>query len=80
MQSRVCDYCQCLLPTDISLLGRSFRADLFSFIQEGKRTISFMSQAMGVMADLDLGTEHLRWMGDARFVYGIIRGCEMLSA
>ena len=41
--------------------------DLFSLVQDGKRSVSFMSQALGLMADLDLGTEHLRWMGDARF-------------
>lgn len=35
---------------------------------------SFMSLAVGLMCDVDLGTEHLRWMGDARFVYGFLRG------
>ena len=38
--------------------------DLFSFIQGGKRSITFMCQAAGVMADLDLGTEGLRLLGD----------------
>jgi sphingosine kinase len=33
-----------------------------------------MSQSVGLMAEVDLGTEHLRWMGDARFVLGFIRG------
>ena len=28
------------------------------------------------MADLDLETEHLRWMGDSRFIYGFIKGGE----
>ena len=37
--------------------------DLFSMIQGGKRYLSFMSQSMGMMATLDLGTEHLRFMG-----------------
>lgn len=32
-----------------------------------------MTQCVGLTADLDLGTEHLRWMGDTRFVYGFIR-------
>lgn len=49
--------------------------DVFSFTQNGKQTISFMSQALGLMADLDIGTEDLRWMGDSRFVYGLLRGC-----
>jgi hypothetical protein len=33
-----------------------------------------MSGSMGLMADLDIKTEHLRWMGDTRFVYGFLRG------
>ncbi|TFK42544.1 ATP-NAD kinase-like domain-containing protein [Crucibulum laeve] len=54
--------------------GRPMKVDLFSFTQNGKRTVSFMSQALGLMADLDVGTEHLRWMGDVRFMVGLIRG------
>ena len=50
--------------------------DVFSVTQGGKRSISFMSQSLGLMADLDIGTENLRWMGDARFVFGFIRGCK----
>ena len=45
------------------LAGRSMATDLFSVTHGGKRYISFMSQAMGLMADIDLGTEHLRFMG-----------------
>ncbi|KAF8905782.1 ATP-NAD kinase-like domain-containing protein [Gymnopilus junonius] len=37
-----------------------------------KRTISFMSQAVGLIAEVDLGTENLRWMGDTRFTYGLL--------
>ncbi|KAJ7449854.1 ATP-NAD kinase-like domain-containing protein [Mycena latifolia] len=54
--------------------GLPMNVDVFSLTQNGKRTISFMSQAMGLMADLDIGTEHLRWMGEARFMYGLLRG------
>ncbi|KAI5833962.1 hypothetical protein K523DRAFT_231695 [Schizophyllum commune Tattone D] len=57
-----------------AIRGHPMPVDLFSLVQDGKRSVSFMSQALGLMADLDLGTEHLRWMGDARFVYGFIRG------
>lgn len=39
-----------------------------------KRIFTFMSQALGLMADLDLGTEHLRWMGDTRFMVGFFQG------
>jgi sphingosine kinase len=52
------------------------KVDLFSVTQGGKRSISFMSQSLGLMADLDIGTENLRWMGDARFVFGFVRGCK----
>lgn len=55
------------------------KVDLFSLTQSGKRTISFMSQALGLMADLDIGTENLRWMGDARFVVGLFRGSAFMS-
>jgi len=33
---------------------------------------SFMSQAIGIMADLDIGTEPWRFMGDVRFVLGYL--------
>ncbi|PPQ80171.1 hypothetical protein CVT24_006567, partial [Panaeolus cyanescens] len=54
--------------------GKPMKVDLFSFTQDNNRVISFMSQSMGLMADLDIGTEHLRWMGDSRFMYGMVRG------
>jgi sphingosine kinase len=50
------------------------KIDVCSLTQNGKQSLSYMSQAVGLFADLDLGTEHLRWMGDARFVFGFIRG------
>ena len=52
------------------------KVDVFSVTQGGKRSISFMSQSLGLMADLDIGTENLRWMGDARFVFGFVKGCK----
>ncbi|KAE9409702.1 hypothetical protein BT96DRAFT_913209 [Gymnopus androsaceus JB14] len=57
-----------------AIKGSPMHVDVFSFTQNGKQTISFMSQALGLMADLDVGTEDLRWMGDSRFVYGLLRG------
>ncbi|KAF5357963.1 hypothetical protein D9756_001533 [Leucocoprinus leucothites] len=54
--------------------GQPMKVDLFSFTQDNKRSISFMSQSLGLMADLDIGTEHLRWMGDTRFMVGLLRG------
>ncbi|KAJ6782618.1 hypothetical protein PWT90_00171 [Aphanocladium album] len=46
--------------------------DLVSITQGDTRIISFLSQALGIIAEGDLGTEHLRWMGSARFDYGVI--------
>ncbi|KAF7305006.1 DAGKc domain-containing protein [Mycena kentingensis (nom. inval.)] len=54
--------------------GLPMKIDLFSVLQNGKRSISFMSQATGLIADLDIGTENLRWMGEARFTVGFLRG------
>lgn len=59
-----------------AIKGKPMKVDVFSVTQGGKRSISFMSQSLGLMADLDIGTENLRWMGDARFVFGFIRGCK----
>lgn len=38
------------------------------------RCWSFVSQALGLMVDLDIGTENLKWMGDTRFVLGFLKG------
>ena len=46
--------------------------DLVSITQGNRRTLSFLSQAVGIVAESDLGTENLRWLGDARFTYGFL--------
>ncbi|KAF7950805.1 uncharacterized protein EAE97_002357 [Botrytis byssoidea] len=46
--------------------------DLMSVTQGETRTISFLSQSVGIVAEADLATEHLRWMGSARFTYGFL--------
>lgn len=46
--------------------------DLLSVTQGDKRYLSFLSQSHGIVAETDLGTEHLRWMGEARFTYGFL--------
>lgn len=46
--------------------------DLISITQGDCRTLSFLSQSVGIVAESDLGTENLRWMGSARFTYGIL--------
>lgn len=38
------------------------------------RRFAFLSQAIGLMVDLDIGTENLRWMGDTRFLVGFLKG------
>ncbi|KAK3389487.1 ATP-NAD kinase-like domain-containing protein [Podospora didyma] len=47
--------------------------DLVSITQGDRRTVSFLSQALGMIADLDITTEPLRWMGAARFTYGFLK-------
>ncbi|CAN9473867.1 unnamed protein product [Alternaria alternata] len=46
--------------------------DLSSVTQGDRRTLSFLSQAVGIVAETDLATEHLRWMGAARFTWGFL--------
>jgi sphingosine kinase len=46
--------------------------DLVSVTQGDQRTLSFLSQSFGIVADSDLGTENIRWMGSARFTYGFL--------
>ena len=49
--------------------------DVATIIQPstGTRVFSFLSITFGLIANLDIGTEHLRWMGAQRFVWGAIR-------
>ena len=46
--------------------------DLTSITQGNDRTLSFLSQSVGIVAEVDCGTENLRWMGSARFTYGFL--------
>lgn len=43
--------------------GRPMHIDLMSVTQNGQRSYSFMSQTVGLFADLDLGTEWMRCLG-----------------
>ncbi|KAI0093855.1 ATP-NAD kinase-like domain-containing protein [Irpex rosettiformis] len=54
--------------------GVPMPVDIFSMTQGDNRILSFVSQAMGLMAELDVDTEHLRFIGDTRFMYGFLRG------
>lgn len=51
------------MPVDLMLMSQGATA---------KPTLSFLSQALGAIADADLGTESLRWMGPARFLLGTL--------
>ncbi|KAI1322042.1 sphingoid long chain base kinase-like protein [Xylariaceae sp. FL0255] len=46
--------------------------DLMSITQGPRRTLSFLSQAVGIIAEADLGTENMRWMGAKRFDVGVV--------
>jgi sphingosine kinase len=46
--------------------------DLVSVTQGNKRTLSFLSQSVGIVAECDLGTENMRWMGSQRFALGFL--------
>ena len=48
--------------------------DLFSMTQGSNRHISFMCQSLGLMADVDLGTDRLRFMG-SQYVYFAVTTC-----
>ncbi|PQE15520.1 sphingosine kinase protein [Rutstroemia sp. NJR-2017a WRK4] len=52
--------------------GLRMPLDLVSITQGDTRILSFLSQALGIVAEFDLGTEHLRWMGGTRFIYGFV--------
>ncbi|SZF04656.1 unnamed protein product [Blumeria hordei] len=47
--------------------------DLISITQGKTRTLSFLSQSVGIIAEADLATEHLRFLGAHRFTYGLLK-------
>ncbi|KAI1377031.1 ATP-NAD kinase-like domain-containing protein [Hypoxylon crocopeplum] len=47
--------------------------DLMSVTQGNTRMLSFLSQSVGIIAECDLGTENLRWLGAARFNVGLVQ-------
>lgn len=50
--------------------GRRTPLDLVSVTHGDERRLSFLSQAVGIIAECDLATEGMRWMGDTRFMVG----------
>ncbi|GEQ67010.1 hypothetical protein JCM33374_g673 [Metschnikowia sp. JCM 33374] len=47
------------------------RMDVMAVRQGNSTKLSFLSQAYGTIADSDIGTEHLRWLGPMRFELGV---------
>ncbi|KAF2966339.1 hypothetical protein GQX73_g7215 [Xylaria multiplex] len=47
--------------------------DLMSITQGPRRMLSFLSQSVGIIAEADLATEHLRWLGSMRFDVGVVQ-------
>jgi sphingosine kinase len=52
------------LPMDLCLVSQASKPILYSFL----------TQAYGLLAECDLGTEHLRWMGGKRVYVGYAAG------
>ncbi|KAF2486822.1 ATP-NAD kinase-like domain-containing protein [Neohortaea acidophila] len=52
--------------------GERTPLDLVAITQGREKYYSFLSQAIGIVAESDLGTESLRWMGSLRFTWGIL--------
>ncbi|CAI5757045.1 unnamed protein product [Candida verbasci] len=58
------------------LKAKKTKIDLMAVTQEIKNEqvtkLSFLSQCYGMIADSDIGTEHLRWLGPIRFDLGVV--------
>lgn len=65
------------LATLQMIKAKRTKLDLMAVTQgvgEAEKTkLSFLSQCYGVIADSDIGTEHLRWMGPIRFDLGVLQ-------
>lgn len=60
------------LATVAIIKGITTPLDLVSVTQGNTRTLSFLSQSVGIVAESDLATENMRWMGGARFTVGFL--------
>lgn len=59
-------------PSALAVIkGLRTSVDLMSFTQGSRRSLSFLSQSVGIIAECDLGTENMRWLGARRFEVGI---------
>lgn len=55
--------------------GAPESVDIMAVTQKDDLYYSFLSQSYGIVADADVGTDHLRWMGPLRFTYGVAKRC-----
>ena len=62
----------CSVAALCTVKGLKTPLDLVSITQGDRRTLSFLSQSVGIVAEVDLGTDSIRWMGSGRFVYGFL--------
>ncbi|KAL3160513.1 hypothetical protein ABBQ32_010818 [Trebouxia sp. C0010 RCD-2024] len=54
--------------------GKTRSIDIVSMLQSpDTRFYSFLSLNFGLVSNLDIGTEHLRWMGNIRFTVGALQ-------
>ncbi|KAI0392021.1 sphingoid long chain base kinase-like protein [Xylariaceae sp. FL0594] len=53
--------------------GQRTPMDLMSLTYGSERILSFLSQSVGIIAECDLGTESMRWMGATRFDVGVVQ-------
>ncbi|KAI0406231.1 sphingoid long chain base kinase-like protein [Xylaria palmicola] len=61
-------------PSALAVIkGVRTKVDLMSVTQGSERMLSFLSQSAGIIAECDLGTEHMRWLGAKRFDVGIVQ-------
>lgn len=58
--------------TVLILKGAAVRNDLMAICtRDGSVKLSFLSQTYGIVAQADIGTEWMRWLGDLRFNVGV---------
>ena len=60
-------------PYDLRLDGNKRYIYPMSIEYNNYSYLSFLSQTWGVISDIDINTEFLRYIGDFRFYYGILK-------
>tara|TARA_B100001121_G_scaffold146631_1_gene128291 strand:+ start:5578 stop:6480 length:903 start_codon:yes stop_codon:yes gene_type:complete len=60
-------------PYNLRLDGYKKYINPMEIEYDNNLNLSFLSQTWGVISDIDFNTEHLRYIGDFRFYYGILK-------